>query len=904
MTLKLLPISLSHSIITVSLFLCNALSAQSWNWAQGYELYSLTFSQMMEVDQHGNIYCTGNYNDTVILGNDTLPYQNNTEIFVAKFDSVGVPIWARGYPGIGTSQGNGIALDEVGNSYVVGYTGVSNLQIGGTTLSDEGPVIIKHDTAGNVVWAQALGFGSLSQAFDIHAALDGYFYITGWSYGSQFGSIPFTSTGNSDAFLTKMDTAGQFHWVRRIVGGTFGQRGQSIAVDSAQNVFVTGEAIGDLAFEGDTINNVGFGDRMFIVKYDSTGNFQWARGAPGPYVSNGLSIATDPFGNAYAAGTFEDTMYIADDTIVAPFGNIDIYILKFSPEGKLLWHEEAGSTVGGESPNSMKCDSSGNLYLVGSPGGTTNKYFDTITYSQFNHFIVKYTALGNAHWIHGTTSSGGTFRDIHLADHKAILSGHYDFYNYQTSGGSQSLPNYAGGNFFLMLTELALPPCPTIIPNFTVNCLSDSTVELVADAGYVNYKWSDGQFGQSIEVSNSGSYYMVVVDSSNCTGTSAPQNVEVSPSPIVNASGPLEFCVGGSATLSADSAFINYQWSTGDTSQSIVLANSDTIIVTVTDSLGCIKVSEEVIVIMHDPQPVIVLSGSTDLCEGESVTLSTQQSYDSYAWTGGSTGSSITISQAGTYNVTVTEGPGCTASATAVNVTVTDSTITITADDPLEFCDGDDVTLSTTVTNISQYDWSTGATTPTVTITQSESVSLSVVFNNGCQANSNTLDVTVYPNPAPPVINLNGLDQLNTTGGFVFYQWLIEGQEIAGATDTSYIADASGSYTVVVTDSNGCQSVSEAFEYALGIDQLQSENGIVVYPNPGKGHFTVVMNQGFPKGEFFIKVTDIAGRTLLEKSIERNSKAFEFSIEGQPKGVYNLQVIAEGVVHNVSLVVE
>ncbi|MEZ4910997.1 MAG: hypothetical protein R2774_09050 [Saprospiraceae bacterium] len=135
-------------------------------------------------------------------------------------------------------------------------------------------------------------------------------------------------------------------------------------------------------------------------------------------------------------------------------------------------------------------------------------------------------------------------------------------------------------------------------------------------------------------------------------------------------SGDTEICVGEGTTLTA-SGGSSYAWSTGDSGAIITVSPSSTTsyTVTVTNDKGCVYPPQSVTVIVN-PLPNGSISGDTEICIGESTTL-TANGGSSYAWSTGDSGASITVSPSSTtsYTVTVTSDKGCV-STTSVTVIV------------------------------------------------------------------------------------------------------------------------------------------------------------------------------------------------------------------------------------------
>jgi hypothetical protein len=126
--------------------------------------------------------------------------------------------------------------------------------------------------------------------------------------------------------------------------------------------------------------------------------------------------------------------------------------------------------------------------------------------------------------------------------------------------------------------------------------------------------------------------------------------------PILDVAGSTLFCSGQSVTVNAPAGYASYEWSTGATTSSIEITTQGNFSVTVTDDNGCFGFSSNVATIV-DPvlSPEIIAAGEVVFCEGESVVLSEIAVFDalSYTWSNSETGSSITVSESGTYSVEV-----------------------------------------------------------------------------------------------------------------------------------------------------------------------------------------------------------------------------------------------------------
>src|SRR5262245_61707 len=267
------------------------------------------------------------------------------EEWVARYDG----------PRNGSDEANAIAIDSAGNVYVTGGSGGS-----GTDYDYE---TVKYDSSGQEQWvARYNGPGNDSDSAN-SIAIDsaGNVYVTGKSFGSGT---------DYDYATVKYDSSGQEQWVARYNGpGNSGDSANSIAIDSAGNVYVTGKSFGS-----------GTDDDYATVKYNSSGQQQWVAryNGPGNGSDQANAIAIDSAGNVYVTGE--------------SFGSAtrhDYAMVKYDSSGQQQWVARYnGPTNGSDEANAIAIDSAGNVYVTGeSVGG----YYDYTT--------VKYDSFGQEQWV-------------------------------------------------------------------------------------------------------------------------------------------------------------------------------------------------------------------------------------------------------------------------------------------------------------------------------------------------------------------------------------------------------------------------------------------------------------------------------------------------------------------------
>ena len=339
-------------------------------------------------------------------------------------------------------------------------------------------------------------------------------------------------------------------------------------------------------------------------------------------------------------------------------------------------------------------------------------------------------------------------------------------------------------------------PTASILGNRSF-CANSQTV--LTGMGGTNYIWNDGSSSQSINVTSAGTYTVTVANQNGCTSSVSAVTTAFSvPTPSI--SGNNEFCQGLSVNLIA-SGGIFYQWSTGATSTYINVTTTGTYVVTATDSRGC--TAEATKTVIAHPLPTITITGDTNICTGgSSFLVANVNGGTSYVWSNSQTTPFINVSPSTTtnYTVIVTNLNGCS-NSTTVRVNVRPfPTPTIVGNS--SFCNGD--TLQLTAQGGATYLWNNNSTAQSISVTEGGTYTVTVTSAYGC---SSTTSKTVVKSNLPiPVITGNGTicDGQNgtlTASGGVTYAW-------SNNVSTPVIHPSSaGTYTVTVTDANGCSAV-------------------------------------------------------------------------------------------------
>ncbi len=463
------------------------------------------------------------------------------------------------------------------------------------------------------------------------------------------------------------------------------------------------------------------------------------------------------------------------------------------------------------------------------------------------------------------------------------------------------------------VTVNPLPPAPVISAGGPTTFCQGGSVVLSSNYASGNL-WSNGATTQSVTISGNQTLTVIHTDVNSCTSAaSSPVTVTVNPlpaAPIISANGATVFCAGDSVILSSNYATGN-QWSNGATTQSITVTTPGSYTVTHTSAGNCSSAASAPVVVTFTTAPVapiISASGPTTFCTGGSVTLTSNYAAGNQ-WSNGSTTQSITVSNSGTFTVTVTNASGCSTTSAPVSVLV--GTIpnqpNVSVDGPTEFCQGGSVTLTSNYANGNL--WSNGATTQSITVSTSGSYSVTVTDVAGCSSSSSNPAVIVnVVSSATASFTVSGSAPTftfnNTSTGATSYEWDFgDGSPISNAVSPTHTYTSTGSFIVTLSAYGVC-GVSKfyfsVFVPNTGISDPEVQAGFLVnlFPNPAQDMVTVTYN-GTAQTETSLKIFDMNGKVVLTEMVSQPGTEFSKTLDLQHlmPGVYNLSMeTADGII--------
>ncbi|HVE66120.1 MAG TPA: hypothetical protein VNC59_06030 [Thermoanaerobaculia bacterium] len=342
-----------------------------------------------------------------------------TDVVVAAYSASGGYRWARVIGSDSSEEGKGIATDAFGNVHVTGYQGSYAVDYGGGpqyVRAGTDIFVAKYSSAGSWVWSKTVGGNGPDQGNAVATDAAGSTFVTGYmgasSVGVNLGGAVLNSAGQADVFLVKYSSTGAHLWSRRF-GSAGNDAGWAAAVDPAGNVLIAGTFEGNVDFGGGVLSSAGLRD-VFVAKYNSAGTFLWARNFGGAGDEMVFGLAVDSVGDVALAGKFQSSVNFGGGNLSSA-GSDDGFVLKITGAlGAHVWSKRFGG-ASGDIATAVDFDGSNNVVAAGYFYGLVD--FGGVSHSSFgvDAFASKYTASGALLWSRRYGSS-----DTQIADGVAV----------------------------------------------------------------------------------------------------------------------------------------------------------------------------------------------------------------------------------------------------------------------------------------------------------------------------------------------------------------------------------------------------------------------------------------------------------------------------------------------------
>lgn len=637
-TLNLTSVFASASVYSYDIFLTKYNASGDLVWAKsmgGTSQNDQAFK--MALDSSGYVYITGIFGSTGMTadfdpgsGTTLLTSKGSNDGFVAKYDTAGNFIWARGIGSASSDYAYDVALDPSGNVYVTGNFTDTLLMFDTGTVNTYNVVLpsasntffAKYTSAGNLVWAKAIGGAGTASGSTLVCDHFGHLYVSGSltstiDFDPGPGTVDLTASGGSDVFYAKYDTSGNYIWAKT-VGSAGSEIPLKIKTDpGGLNIYITGTFTGTADFDpGTNVNNLtSLGNTdIFLAKYDSSGNYVWANGFGGTSLDRAFDIAIANNGQVYLTGFFRQTVDFdpgAGTAILASttLSTADVFVAKYDASGNYLWAGQMGGTgtdlsagiakgaegdlyVTGYYSGTADFDPSASTFNIGSVGGSSDVFLVKLTDGCPSFSSFSQTSCDSFSFNNNTYTVSGTYVDTFIS----------------ASSCDSFVTMYLTINTSTHVTPVVIEDCDSVTFNGTSytstgiytqtytsinDCDSvltyDITIKGQTNGSTLTQTACDSFLFNNVFYNQTGTYLATLANQNGCDSL-VTLNLTIHPSPVAT--------ITQNGSLLTSSLGDSYQWIdcsnnaaiTGATSRNYAVANTGSYAVIVTSN-GCTDTS-------------------------------------------------------------------------------------------------------------------------------------------------------------------------------------------------------------------------------------------------------------------------------------------------------------------------
>ena len=509
--------------------------------------------------------------------------------------------------------------------------------------------IVKLNNNGDFIWAKQFGNSPIvysgSHIADVKCDLQGNIYATGdYSGNCDFdpgsGSYSLQSQGMRDGYIAKLDPNGNFRWAKSVGNTTHDyyefSDTRGIDVDASHNVYIAGNFMGTFDFDPGSTTHILSSSNYdwYVLKLNEQGDFVWVNTFGGSEGDIGADVAVGNDGSVYTIGTIGHTADMDPGPGVYSITTINQYgasaLVKVNSNGGFISaasFDQIGSDYGACLTRRMVVNDLQNIYITGyvagsidfdpgpdvyplSSGGTqapfvlklarcTNITTSTLNISTCNSFTLNNETFDSTGtYIRTIPNSTGcdSIITLHLTINKKFSE--------QTKGICEGETFFAGGadqttSGAYTDTLLTILGCDSVVTTYlTVNPkplpdlgqdkdLCSNNQLTVTPGSFTSYLWQDMSSKNNFTITASGTYWVIVTNSNNCSATdSLVINTVLPPSNFLKEKDSI--CSYDKLTLQPLSNFNNYLWSTGTTQNNIIVTSPGQYWLRATDGKGCI----------------------------------------------------------------------------------------------------------------------------------------------------------------------------------------------------------------------------------------------------------------------------------------------------------------------------
>ncbi len=882
-------------LFTLSFLVMTFISNGQTTWEKLFSAKNTDVFRSVKEVPAGGFVAVGYTSDSTVSDSDA---------YVVRMTALGDTLWTF-RQNIGLSKKDlfyKVIVASDGGFVMCGYT--SSI----TGISDD-ILIVKLNSAGQMVWTKTLGGAGRDRAQDIIELSNGSFVVTGYTTSSPASYY--------DAFLYKINSSGDSLWYKLYSTGSF-------LYDDANSVRALSN--GGFLMGGQSANGAN-GFDQFLIRTDDSGNVLWTK-----------KFGTAATDNIEYIAVGNNCFYLAGGTAGAGMGGDDGYVVKTDTVGNVIW----AKTYGGSFPDdfhTVQITGDGGLIMAGTTSSTGPL--------QPNMWLMRTNSDGDSLWsnTYGGDNHDHGYSGIQSSDGGYVIVGHTGSFGFNGEDAyivkTNSSGNVINELVYTTVSALITPTsvgCGTtnvqvkvllrnfgnaIVPN--VPSTADITGALTTTLTGLyngNFHPQDADtliYSTTINTTAGGTYTFVLSTNNDNDVFPARNSLTVTLNIEGNNGVPVTSggmnCGPGTVTLSGTSTGTIYWFDvpTGGTS-----IGSGTTFVTPSISantnyyaqsgLNCPSARSTVTATINAiPAAPTVTDGSR--CGTGTVDLAASSASPTIEWyTASSGGSSVasgttfttpSISSSEIYYAQSVDASTCVSSRTAVNATINPIPADPTTTGGNLCGTGSTTTLTASGSDIFWYDDATGTNqvgtgnnfvTPVLSAT---TIYYAQSSNGTCESNFVPATATLVSLPTVSVgpdtaIEIGTAYILDAGPGFVTYLWNTSDQT---QQLTIYAPDT---FCVEVTDANGCSATDCAIiDFFVGINDDAAISIFSIYPNPSYGNVNITFNEKMKNAT--LSVVDVSGKIIFNSPVSNTVAGTTISINTSDfsSGVYFVKVSSD-----------
>lgn len=584
--------------------------AQRWNWVVPAVGPSFDESWSLGLFSNGDMIIGGVFSDSLMFGTQKITSFGNYDIVTARYNSKGRFTGGLNYGGFDVDDAQSVVVDKNGNYYVGGSfsmeASVATELIEALDPGSTDMFVAKFNNVGILQWVKVFGSTTYDEGAPFIAvdSLGAVYVAGGFGGTAEFGTRKATSGGKLDAFVGKMSANGDFIWVQGW-GSTDNDMATGVSVTpNGDRIYVTGTFIGNVSFGPVTYES--FANKMdfFVRTFDANGNTRWAKRIGYSGDDRVIASTTQFDGKLVLTGAIRQTTTFDTQTITAngEFES-DFFVSRISKDGAIELLKRYGGTFE-DVGRAVFTDAKGAIFVTGYYDSTTTvEGFIEESAGGRDGFVTRIMSNGDVDWYRGF---GGPYddegRDV-VVDSKNVpyITGIFD-----TRCTFEDIEIKGGGFSDIFLAALDCGPSTVLTPRRGELAICEGQDSLISSRfGYPAYEWyvngtKDATAGYRYRTGSLtvGEYkvYCRVTGFDDCVKNTDTITVSVRPGlpiPIITRNGDV---------LTCSVPNMKYQWYregkaiNGQTSQTVKTIGDGNYRVQIMDSTGCDRFSENFLV--------------------------------------------------------------------------------------------------------------------------------------------------------------------------------------------------------------------------------------------------------------------------------------------------------------------